>query len=84
MITSCAAVHDQRRLLDGLQILVRLLARRAPFGEGFELRRRHLLVHLGIAVLAPQPEALQELAAGGLARSDGVKCTCSQRWSGSS
>src|SRR5258705_4992799 len=62
-----AAVHDQRRLADRLQIFERLLPRRAPFADGLDLSRRDFLVNLGIAVLATQPEPLEELAARSLA-----------------
>jgi len=48
-----AAVHDQRRLSDGLQIVVGPFARSAPFGDGHALRRRHFVIHFGIAILRP-------------------------------
>jgi hypothetical protein len=62
-----AAVHDQRRLADRLQIFERLLPRRAPCGDRLDLGRRDFLVDLGIAVLGAQPEALEELAARSVA-----------------
>ena len=46
-----AAVHDQRRLLDRFQIIVGTFASSAPFGDGRALRRRHFVVHFGIAIL---------------------------------
>src|SRR6266851_7627514 len=46
-----AAVHDQRWLLDSLQIVVRTLARSGPLGDGRALCRRYLFVHFGIAIL---------------------------------
>src|SRR5216684_556270 len=61
------AVDDNRRLMDRLQIVERVCARGAPPGECFELRRRHTLVHLGIAALGAPPEAAQPGAAGCLA-----------------
>src|SRR5258705_1060229 len=67
------AVDHQRWLRDGLQVLVRLLARRAPLGQGLDLRRRDLLVHLWIAVLAAQAEALPERGTGGLAGCGGIE-----------
>ena len=67
------AVEHQRRLRDGVQVLVRLLARCAPLGQRAELRRRDLLVHLRVAVLAAQAEALQERGTGGLAGLGGVE-----------
>src|SRR5216683_2938290 len=62
-----AAIHDQRRLADRLQIFERLLPRRAPFADRLDLGGRDFLVDLGIAVLGAQPEALEELAACSLA-----------------
>src|SRR5260221_1873108 len=59
------AVDHQRRLLDGVQVLVRLLARRAPLGQGLALRRRDLLVHLRVSVLTAQAEALSGCCVGG-------------------
>ena len=62
-----AAVHDQSRLADRLQIFERLLLWRAPFADCFDLGWCDFLIHLGIAVLGAQPEPLEELAAGSLA-----------------
>src|ERR1700730_7496552 len=62
-----AAVHDQRRLADRLQIFERLLLRRAPFADRLDLGGRGFLVHLGIAVLGAPSEALEELASCSLA-----------------
>src|SRR6267378_5751671 len=61
------AVDDQRRLMERLQIVEGVCARGAPLGECFELRRRHLLVHLGIAALSAPTEAFQIGAASCLA-----------------
>src|ERR1700722_5622155 len=62
-----AAVHDQRRQADRLQIFERFLLRRAPFADRLDLRGSDFLVDLGIAVLGAQPEALEELTARSLA-----------------
>ena len=62
-----AAVHDQRRLADRLQIFERLLLWRAPFADRLDLGGRNFPVHLGIAVLAAKPEALEELTSCSLA-----------------
>ena len=52
------AVYDQRRLSDGFQIIVRMLALRGPFGDGRSLRLRHLGIDLRIAILRTKPKAL--------------------------
>src|SRR4029453_10559870 len=62
-----AAVHDQRRLLDSLQIAVRTVAWSGPLGDGRALCRRYLFVDFGIAILGAKPKALQEHAARRLA-----------------
>src|SRR6267143_4734966 len=61
------AVDDQRRLMDRLQIIEGVCARGAPLGECFELRRRHTVVHFGIAALGAPAEAFQIGAASCLA-----------------
>src|SRR5207245_6523942 len=63
-----AAVHDQRRLLDSLQIVVRTLAWSGPLGDGRALCRRHLVVDFGVAILRAEPEAFQKCATRRLAR----------------
>src|ERR1700730_11548748 len=55
------AVHDERWLLDRLQIVVGPLLLDAPLADRFDLGGRHLVVHLGIAALLPKMRALQEL-----------------------
>ncbi len=60
------AVDHQRRLPDGLEVLIGTLALHAPFADCLDLGGRHCLVHLGIAVFSAAAEALQEFAAGGL------------------
>src|SRR6266436_4012052 len=49
-----AAVHDERRLLDRLQIVVGPLSLDAPLVHHFDLGGRHLVVHFGIAPLLPK------------------------------
>jgi hypothetical protein len=61
------AVHHQRRLMDGLQIGVGIVAWRAPLGERLDLRRRAFLADLRFAILGAQAEAFEILASGGLA-----------------
>jgi hypothetical protein len=67
MITSLPPFHDQGRLTDRLQILKRLLLRRAPFADRLDLGWRDFIVDLRIAVLAAQPEALEEFTSRSLA-----------------
>src|ERR1700751_168057 len=55
------AVPNQRRLLDGLEIVVGALALDAPFRDRLSLPRAGPLVHLGIAVHPTEMLALQEL-----------------------
>ena len=55
------AVHNQRRLLDGLEIVVGALALDAPFRDRLSLPRADPLVHLGIAVHLAEMLARQEL-----------------------
>ena len=62
-----AAVHDERRLLDRLQIVVGPLSLDAPLVHRFDLGGRHLVVHFGIAPLLPKMRALQELPSRRLA-----------------
>src|SRR6476660_7965803 len=62
------AVHDECRLLDRLQIVVGPLLLDAPLANRFDLGRRHLVVHFGIAALLPKMRALQELPSRRLAR----------------
>ena len=62
-----AAVDDQRGLLDVFQIIPGVVALGAPSADRGALRLRRLLAHFGIAVLAAQPEALDEFASGRLA-----------------
>src|SRR5258708_7419502 len=54
-------------MADRLEIFERLLSRRAPLADRLDLGGYDFLVDLGIAVLGAQPEALEELAARGLA-----------------
>ena len=61
------AVDYQRRLQDGLQVLIGTLTLHTPLADGLDLGGRHFLVHLGIPVFSAAEEALQEFAAGGLA-----------------
>ncbi len=61
------AVHDERRLLDRLQIVVGPLSLDAPLVHRFDLGGRHLVVHFGIAALLPKMRALQELPSRRLA-----------------
>src|SRR5260370_14495975 len=62
-----AGMPDERRPANRLQLFERLLPWRPPFADRLDLGGRDLLVDLGIAALGAQPEALEELAAGGLA-----------------
>ena len=62
-----AAVHDQRRLADRLEVVVRPIELNAPFAQGFELGGCHLFVDLGVSVLFAQAEPLEEVAASRLA-----------------
>src|ERR1700733_164391 len=45
-----------------------MFASLTPFCDGLSLRQRHLVIHFRIAVLRPEPEALEEFSAGRLAR----------------
>jgi hypothetical protein len=58
-----AAVRDQHRLADRLQIFERLFPRCAPFADRLYLGGCDFLVNLGIAILGAQPEALEETRA---------------------
>src|SRR3954452_19144566 len=62
-----AAIHDQCRLADRLQIFERLLLWCAPFADCFDLGWCDFLIHLGIAILGAQPEPLEQRAAASLA-----------------
>src|ERR1700720_2501255 len=55
------AVHDERWLLDRLQIVVGPVLLDAPIANRFDLGGRHLVVHFGIAALLPKMRALQVL-----------------------
>ena len=68
MITSLLPFTTSVGWLDRLQIVVRLLLRRAPFADRLDLGGRDFVVHLGIAILVTKLEALQELASRRLAR----------------
>jgi hypothetical protein len=61
------AVDDQRRLQDGLEVLIGTLPLNAPLADCLDLGGRHCLVYPGIAVVGAAQETLQEFAAGGLA-----------------
>src|SRR6266446_2742385 len=54
------SAHDQRRLLDVLQIREALSWVRAPFADGGNLGWRNLVADRGIAVLSARKVALQE------------------------
>jgi hypothetical protein len=62
-----AAVHDQRWLVDRLEVVVRPIELNAPFAQGFELGECYLFVDLGVSVLFAQAEPLEEVAASRLA-----------------
>src|SRR6266403_2003197 len=60
------SVHDQRWLLDVLQIREALSGVRAPFADGGDLGRHNLVADRGIAVLSARKVALQEGSASRL------------------
>src|SRR3984893_3660338 len=55
------AVHDKRRLLDRLEVIVGALTPYAPLDDSLDLPLANLLVHLGIAIHPTEMLALQEL-----------------------
>src|SRR2546430_1984339 len=67
MINVVTAVHDECWLLDRLQIAVGPLLLDAPLVHRFNLGRRNLVVHLGIAPLLTKMLAFQELLSRRLA-----------------
>src|SRR6266446_5620794 len=62
------SAHDQRRLLDVLQIREALSWVRAPLADGSNLGWRNLVADWRIAVLSPREVTLQECSASRLAR----------------
>src|ERR1700676_1676686 len=61
------STHDQRRLLDVLQIGETLPAGTSPLGDGRELGRRNLVIDWSVAVLSAREAALQKGMTGCLA-----------------
>src|SRR6201998_585493 len=70
------AVHDERSLLDRLQIVVGSLLLDAPFPHRFDLGGRHFFVHFRIAPNLTKMRALQELASRRLARRGRTEFNC--------
>src|ERR1700752_1620340 len=71
-----AAVHDERWLLDRLQIVVGPVSLNAPLLHRFDLGGRHLVVHFGIAPLRTKMRALQKRPSRGLARLGRTELDC--------
>src|SRR6202790_4650070 len=58
------STHDQRRLLDVLQIGETLPAGTSPIGDGRELGRRNLVIDWSVAVFGAREGALQKRTNG--------------------